>query len=55
MARAALRRSDSTTASVADVAREYGFSEFGRFAVVYRTMFGETPSTTLRRARITRP
>lgn len=55
MARAALRRSDSATASVANVARQYGFLELGRFAVIYRTMFGETPSTTLRRARITRP
>jgi AraC-like DNA-binding protein len=55
MAHAALRRSDAATASVADVAREYGFSELGRFAAIYRTMFGETPSTTLRRARITRP
>jgi AraC-like DNA-binding protein len=55
IARAVLRRLDPATASVADVAREYGFTELGRFAALYRTMFGETPSTTLRRARITRP
>jgi AraC-like DNA-binding protein len=48
LVRAALRRADPTTASVGAIARHYGFSELGRFAVVYRLSFGETPSTTLR-------
>jgi hypothetical protein len=32
-----------------EVARRYGFSEIGRFAIRYRAFFGETPSATLRR------
>jgi AraC-like DNA-binding protein len=55
MVRAALRRVDSANATVAELAERYGFKELGRFAVVYRTMFGELPSSTLRQARITRP
>jgi len=49
MARSALRRANPSTASVAEIARTYQFQEPGRFAVTYRTIFGETPSTTLRR------
>jgi AraC-like DNA-binding protein len=49
-ARAALRRADPSTASVAGVAREHHFTELGRFAVLYRTTFGELPSTTLQTA-----
>ena len=48
-ARAALRRANPSTASVAEVARNNQFLEFGRFAVMYRTIFGESPSTTLQR------
>jgi AraC-like DNA-binding protein len=47
-ARAALRRADPATASVAGIARSCQFSEPGRFAVIYRTVFGELPSVTLR-------
>jgi AraC-like DNA-binding protein len=50
MARSALRRADPTTASVAEIARSHQFSEPGRFAVTYRAIFGEMPSSTLRRA-----
>jgi AraC-like DNA-binding protein len=53
--RAALRRIDSPAANVGEIARRHGFSEPGRFAVNYRTVFGETPSTTMRSARICAP
>jgi AraC-like DNA-binding protein len=48
LVRTALRQADPVSVSVGDVARQHGFSELGRFAVTYRTLFGETPSTTLR-------
>jgi AraC-like DNA-binding protein len=49
-ARSALLRGDPAIVSVAEVARGYHFLELGRFAVTYRTVFGEMPSTTLRRS-----
>jgi AraC-like DNA-binding protein len=52
MARSALRRADPATASVAEIARLHQFLEPGRFAVTYRTVFGEMPSSTLRRSLI---
>jgi AraC-like DNA-binding protein len=48
MARSALQRADPANASVAEIARSCQFLEPGRFAVTYRTIFGEMPSTTLR-------
>jgi len=48
-ARSALRRADPSKASVAEVARNHQFLELGRFAVTYRTTFGESPSATLQR------
>jgi AraC-like DNA-binding protein len=48
-ARSALRHADASTASVTEIARSHQFVELGRFAVTYRTTFGETPSTTLER------
>jgi transcriptional regulator GlxA family with amidase domain len=52
MARSALRRADPATASVAGIARSHQFLEPGRFAVAYRTIFGEMPSSTLRRSPV---
>jgi AraC-like DNA-binding protein len=49
MARSALQRADPSIASVAEVARNHQFLELGRFAVTYRTTFGESPSATLQR------
>ena len=49
--RRSLREADPDTASVSELARRYGFTQLGRFAEAYRSAFGETPSTTLRRAQ----
>jgi AraC-like DNA-binding protein len=48
---AAILRADGERVRVAELARRAGFTQLGRFAALYRGTFGETPSTTLRRAR----
>src|SRR5262249_44493905 len=48
--RAALLDADPATANIAELARCFGFTQPGRFAGAYWAAFGETPSTTLRRA-----
>jgi AraC-like DNA-binding protein len=50
LARRALASADATVGTVTQIANEYGFAELGRFAVLYRQLFGESPSVTLRRA-----
>jgi AraC-like DNA-binding protein len=44
----ALAAADPETTTVAQVAVSFGFWELGRFSGAYRSMFGETPSQTLR-------
>jgi AraC-like DNA-binding protein len=53
LVRAALRHADPASTSVSTKAIRHGFSEHGRFAVLYRTIFGETPSATLRGSCLT--
>lgn len=42
---------DPRGGSVTEVALRFGFAHLGRFASVYRARFGESPSTTLAKAR----
>ena len=49
LARRALRQAGPEVTSVTDIAARYGFWHIGRFAVEYQSLFGESPSTTLRR------
>jgi AraC-like DNA-binding protein len=52
LVRHALRCADPRAAIVSGVAQRHGFRDAGRFAINYRTAFGELPSTTLRRGEI---
>jgi transcriptional regulator GlxA family with amidase domain len=43
----ALAHADPAAESISEIASRYGFTELGRLAGVYRTIFGEMPSETL--------
>jgi AraC-like DNA-binding protein len=49
LARRALRAGPHAT-TVTDIATRYGFWHLGRFAVEYQSLFGESPSATLRQS-----
>ncbi len=50
LVRRALLRSDPSEVTVTRIVTDHGFWELGRFAVAYRTLFGESPSDTLRQS-----
>ena len=49
LVRRALRAGAADVTHVTEIATRYGFWQLGRFAVEYRTLFGESPSATLQR------
>jgi len=48
LARRALRDEAPGTTTVTDIATRFGFWQLGRFSVEYQSLFGESPSATLR-------
>ena len=51
LARLALLTADPSRKTVTEIAVDFGFTHLGRFSVVYREVFGEAPSATLRSKR----
>ncbi|HBE69588.1 MAG TPA: hypothetical protein DDW52_15690 [Planctomycetaceae bacterium] len=51
-ARRALRNASDTGALVRDIAADYGFWDFGRFASKYQRLFGELPTQTVKNRKL---
>ena len=51
LARRALRYSAPDVTTVTEIATQYGFWQFGRFAGEHKSLFREAPSATLSRPR----
>ncbi len=49
LVRRALRHARPEATTTTDIATRFGFWQLGRFAVEYQSLFGESPSATLRR------
>ena len=52
--RRALKSADPKISKVTKIAEVYGFWHMGQFSIDYRKMFGESPSTTLKKVSIQR-
>ena len=52
MARRALRAAEPGTTTVTEIATQFGFWHFGRFAGSYGSLFGESPVATLRQSSL---
>jgi AraC-like DNA-binding protein len=52
LAKQALIEANASVSTVTDIATRHGFWQFGRFSVQYKSLFGESPSVTLRRTPI---
>jgi AraC-like DNA-binding protein len=45
-----LLAADRVSATVTEIAQRWGFAHTGRFAVLYRQTYGQSPHTTLKQA-----
>ena len=52
LVRRAIRENCTDVAQVTAAMADYGVTEFGRFSVRYKELFGETPSDTLQKSRL---
>lgn len=52
-ARLLLQQANPSTATVASIARDCGFTHMGQFALDYKRLLSESPSATLQRTSVT--